>query len=323
MASTELTRYNAQSLILMPGRDEITDMLEMAKVLVVGGFLPPAVKSYQAAFTIMLKGRELNIPPMEALNSINVIQGKPSLSAQLMQALVLRQGHYITMVETNGNKCVVKGRRKGAPLEDTLSLTWTLEMARQAGLSGGNWAKYPDAMLRSRAISALCRALFPDVLAGMYTAEELGADVIIREDGTEEVIAPASATVTVDTVTEVNAPAFAATVAVPSTPASAYTKMTGSELADWFTTLAITPAHVARYYQVESLKVYSATLKQNGDKDPLRSILRDFLENNPVRGWTWDAANGEPVRVDESQGVADTEIVDIPTGEVIPSDMPF
>lgn len=125
---------------------------------------------------IALAGRELSLPPMAALNKIHVIDGRPTLAAELMVALVLRAGHELVVVESDSTHALVKGRRRGSDQWQTV--TFTMEEAQGAGITGkGNWKKYPAAMLRARAISALCRFAFADVLLGnSYTPDELGAE---------------------------------------------------------------------------------------------------------------------------------------------------
>ena len=69
-------------------------------------------------------------------------------------------------------------KRKGDP--DPISLSYTIDQAEQAGLlkptrSGkpSNWQKMPRQMLRARAKSELARLVYPDLLAGLYTPDEL------------------------------------------------------------------------------------------------------------------------------------------------------
>ena len=134
----------------------------------------------QAVLSTMLLGRELGMPAMAALRSVHVIEGKHSLSADLMVALVLKSGlaEYFQLVESTDSICTFETKRKGAPKPTTLS--YTIEQAQQAGLlqptrSGkpSNWQKIPKQMLRARAKSELARLEYPDLLAGLYTPEEL------------------------------------------------------------------------------------------------------------------------------------------------------
>jgi len=155
----------------------ITQIQALGQTLVKSGLLPQGVKTPEAAVAIILKGRELGIPPMQALSHIHVISGKPTLSAELMLAMVMRAGHEVWVVETTAKRCEIAGKRRGSTREQ--SLAFTIGDAQQAGvLSNPTWKKYPDAMLRARAISAFCRMFAPDVLMGAsYTPEELGAEV--------------------------------------------------------------------------------------------------------------------------------------------------
>ena len=128
----------------------------------------------------MLLGRELGMPAMAALRSVHVIEGKHSLSADLMVALVLKSGlaEYFQLLESTDLECTFTTKRKGNLHQQVLS--YTLEQAKQAGLlqptrSGkpNNWTKIPRQMLRARAKSELARLEYPDLLAGLYTPEEL------------------------------------------------------------------------------------------------------------------------------------------------------
>ena len=138
-------------------------------------FVPTALRGKpEAVMACMLAGRELGIGPMQALQKIHIIQGRPTLSAELMASLVRRAGHRLRTIESTAATATVEGARHDDP-DAPEKITFTLEDAKRAGLVGKDvWKAYPTAMLWARAVSALCRRLFPDVLAGMsYTREEL------------------------------------------------------------------------------------------------------------------------------------------------------
>ena len=169
------------AVTLRPSTDVSTEswavMLEQAKMLVPTGFLPKAIDTPQKAIAVMMKGRELGIPPMYALSNINIIQGKPAAAAELMLALIYRdQGDdALVFTETSATKATAKYKRRGWAEYQTF--TFNADDAKRAGLTGGNWDKYPGAMLRARCISAIARLAFPDFIGGMYTPEEMGATV--------------------------------------------------------------------------------------------------------------------------------------------------
>jgi hypothetical protein len=148
-------------------------MLKQADILVKSGLLPQEIKSPAAAVAVMLTGRELGIPVMQSFRSIYVVKGKPTLSAQLMGALILRDGHTYKIVASTNEVCTIEFRRKSGQV---YAHTFTLEDAKRANLAGSpTWQNYPKAMLFSRCMSAGARACMPDVIGGLYTPEEIRA----------------------------------------------------------------------------------------------------------------------------------------------------
>lgn len=133
-------------------------------------FVPAAMRDKPDVVTAaIMYGDEIGLGPMQALASINVIEGRPAPSSELMRALIFRAGHALGVEFLSGTRCVVWGRRAGQP--DVTRIEWSLEMARTAGLTDGkrgyNWRRYPRAMLLARASSELARVLFPDVIKGL------------------------------------------------------------------------------------------------------------------------------------------------------------
>jgi hypothetical protein len=179
MASNALTTTRE----LLPPAADWRTMKEMADDLVKSGMLPAHIKTPQAAIAVMLKGRELNVPPMQALGNIAFIQGKTVVMAELMNALVIRDhgAGAMRIVHTDNEGCTIRYVRPGYDVPAEYS--FTIADAQRAGLSGDNWRKYPAAMLRARCISAVAKMAFPDTVSGMYTPDELGADVSVSEDG--------------------------------------------------------------------------------------------------------------------------------------------
>jgi 5'-3' exonuclease len=135
--------------------------------------------------TIML-GRELGLPAMGSLRTVHIIEGKHSLSASLMVALVLKSGlaEYFEPVSFSDIEATYETLRKGA--RNPVRLQHTIEMGRQAwpkakadwekAFLASGWGKNPTDMLVARAQSRLARMVYPDLLAGLYTPEEL-ADI--------------------------------------------------------------------------------------------------------------------------------------------------
>lgn len=159
---------------------------------------------------IILAGAELEIPPVRALGLFHVIEGVPKLSADgiAARATAAAACEYLEPIEQSATRVVWRGKRRGRP-ETTLA--WTIEEARNAGLvrknkdgSPGNWERFPRQMLNARCKADLARQLWPEVCAGLQSAEEAydGAiDAEFRDVSPKTFSAPPPATVTATTNT--------------------------------------------------------------------------------------------------------------------------
>ena len=128
------------------------------------------------ALAAIMYGAELNLAPLQALQSIAVINGKPSVYGDALIALV--QGHPMydgiseEILETkSGLVAVCTIKRKGS---EPHTVKFSQEDAVKAGLWGrkGPWQTYPKRMLQMRARGFACRDQFADALKGIITAEE-------------------------------------------------------------------------------------------------------------------------------------------------------
>lgn len=168
-----------KSLAVAQPENSFTQMMEMAKVLLSSQFLPQAIKTPAQATAIILMGRELGIGPMQSLSKINIIQGKPTCSAELMLGLAYQKvkGFLFKVIESTDKQCVAEVYRDG---KLAFTSKFTIEDAAKMGLVGkDNWKKQGATMLRWRCISAGLRVVCPDAIAGLYTPEELDPDVKI------------------------------------------------------------------------------------------------------------------------------------------------
>lgn len=155
----------------------LAELDSLCEKLAKSSLVPEALRGKPADVAIVvMTGNELGLPPMLSLRSIYVVKGRPTLSADLMGALVQRSQvcEYLMLVESTADKAVYETKRRGAP--KPTRLTWTMAQAKAAGLTANKtWSAYPDAMLRARCLSALVRVAYPDLMAGIYDPDELGA----------------------------------------------------------------------------------------------------------------------------------------------------
>lgn len=172
---------------LTPSETEFNVMRQQAHDLVKTGFLPQSIKTPEQALAIILTGRELGIPAMAALNTINVISGKPTVSPQLMLALIERSGQLedIVFEQNPSSVSVTMRRRYRTPHTEVFGE----QSAKAMGLlTKDNYRKQPLVMYKWRAVAACARVVFPDVILGLYTPEEMGATVEVDDEGKMTVI---------------------------------------------------------------------------------------------------------------------------------------
>lgn len=147
-------------------------IMEQASLLSKSNLVPKAFRGKPADIVIaLLWGEEVGLGPTSSLSYIDVIEGNATINAEGSNALIRRAGHSLTIDVTN-DRAVVKGKRHDTG--DEMTVTWTMQMAKDAGLANKQvWKQYPQAMLTSRAVSQISRALFADVFLGItYTPEE-------------------------------------------------------------------------------------------------------------------------------------------------------
>jgi hypothetical protein len=154
----------------------LVSVAELADTIAKTDLVPKALRGNPAAITaVILRGREVGFAPMTSLAHLYVINGNVGIKAEGMRALVLAAGHEIGFSVSNGASATCRGRRKGT--SEWYEVTWTQEMARAAkllpGAPGSGWAVYPRAMYKARSSTELCRDVFPDVIGGLQSVEEL------------------------------------------------------------------------------------------------------------------------------------------------------
>jgi len=141
----------------------------MAAIGTKSGFF--GVKTPEQAAALMLIAQAEGISPALALRDYHVIQGRPTLKSDAMLARFQAAGGKVCWKNlTNEQVTGIFSHSAGGDVE----ITWTLAMAKSAGLANKDiWKQYPRQMLRSRCISEGVRTVYPAVVCGVYTPEEV------------------------------------------------------------------------------------------------------------------------------------------------------
>ena len=121
-------------------------------------------------------GSEIGLAPMQAIQNIAVINGRPAVWGDAMAGLCKAHPNWMGMKEDvtgegDAMKAVCEVHRKG---DNPVTVTFTVDDAKKAGLWGktGPWQQYPKRMLQMRARGFALRDAFPDALKGLISAEE-------------------------------------------------------------------------------------------------------------------------------------------------------
>jgi hypothetical protein len=157
----------------VPTKGELAAIKEQVRLIANTEFVPKGLRGNpHATLACILYGREIGLGPMESLSEVHMIDGSPALSAKAKVKRARQAGHSIQLVEETPTSCTVRGKR--GDNGDEMTTTYTVEMAKRAGLLGKqNWQRHPEDMLWARAVSRLCRRLFDDVPGlGMLDPDE-------------------------------------------------------------------------------------------------------------------------------------------------------
>lgn len=173
--TTEIsTQTQARGLALQ----SFSDAMKFGETVANSEFAPKDFRGKAASCMLAIQcGAEIGLAPLQALQSIAVVNGRPAVYGDAALAVV-KASHvceYVTeAVDGDGEQMVATctAKRRGYPSPTVV--TFTVADAKKAGLWGkqGPWSQYPRRMLQMRARGFALRDAFPDVLKGLVTAEE-------------------------------------------------------------------------------------------------------------------------------------------------------
>lgn len=153
----------------------LDEALRFAELLSKSDIVPKDYQGKPGNVLVAIQwGAEVGLSPLQAMQNIAVINGRPSLWGDALLGLVRGSGllEFIQEeISEDGQEAVCVVKRRG---EQSVQRVFTMEDAKRAGLAGksGPWQQYPRRMLQMRARAWALRDVFPDVLKGLQVAEE-------------------------------------------------------------------------------------------------------------------------------------------------------
>lgn len=173
--STELTTQTQPRGLAL---QSFADAMKFGDTVANSEFAPKDFRGKPASCMLAIQcGAEIGLAPLQSLQSIAVVNGRPAVYGDAAMALVKASPvcEYVTeAIDGDGEQMVATctAKRRGYP--EATVVRFTVADAKKAGLWGkqGPWTQYPKRMLQMRARGFALRDAFPDVLKGVVTAEE-------------------------------------------------------------------------------------------------------------------------------------------------------
>jgi len=167
----------------VPDVQDMSPQMQTA-VMLHGSNLFPNAGSVAGIFTVVQYGKEVGLPPVQALNNVAIINGKLSMSGASMLALGYKHGVTAEFKKEDKDGCIILFEREG---HKPYTSEFTIDDAETAGLGDRHkdgekkgqlkessvWYKYTKTMLKWRAVAQGMRMIAPDILAGVYTQDEI------------------------------------------------------------------------------------------------------------------------------------------------------
>lgn len=149
----------------------------MAEMIAKSGLAPRDMQSPEKIVTAIFTGLEIGLKPMQAVQSIAVVNGRPTVWGDAALGLVEASGlleDFEEVVEGDGDAMVARCRAKRQGRASAIERTFSAADAKAAGLwnKPGPWQQYKRRMLQLRARAFTLRDGFADVLKGLQITEE-------------------------------------------------------------------------------------------------------------------------------------------------------
>lgn len=169
---TQLTKTN-ETFSLTP--KTLDEAMKYSEMLARSALVPKNYQGKAADILIAVQmGIELGLKPIQSLQNIAVINGKPCIYGDVLMSLTKIHPEFEDIKEHFDEKlqaAICEVKRRGQTLHTTV---FSIEDAKKAGLwnKPGPWTQYPKRMLQMRARGFALRDTFPDALQGLILAEE-------------------------------------------------------------------------------------------------------------------------------------------------------
>lgn len=163
-----------------PTQAEWNTIKIIAQTLKDGGVMPKSIDTLPKMIVALQAGREIGLQPMESLNSLYFVNGKIAMYGEAVPMQIIRAGHRIVWGDCDATKAEVTIIRG----DDGQKMTtkFTMKEAEERGYTNNQlYKKFPENMLKWRALSMTAKFIAPDALRGVGIKEDMEIEVV--DDG--------------------------------------------------------------------------------------------------------------------------------------------
>jgi hypothetical protein len=178
----EVTAISGKAVAKISTADAITaivpktieEVFRLGELIVQSGLAPNGLKTPQAVTVVLLKGLEIGMPPMAALESFGVINGKACIYGDGIPALLWAHGFDLDETVVGRGDDIVATCTVTRPNGRKITRQFSAQDAKDAGLwdKPGPWKQYRPRMCAMRARSWAGRDGASDILKGLKIFEE-------------------------------------------------------------------------------------------------------------------------------------------------------
>jgi RecT family len=181
---SQITKFEPRQSLSVGGKvsaivpQSMDEAFRLAQAICAAGMAPRGMDTPEKAMIAIMRGLEVGLTPMMALDKIAIVNGRPVIWGDGAIGLVRGSGlcDYVKeYIEGDGDNrvAVCAAKRKGEA--DPIERRFSVADAKKASLWGksGPWQQFPERMLQMRARAFALRDLFADVLGGLYLKEEI------------------------------------------------------------------------------------------------------------------------------------------------------
>lgn len=160
-----------------PTQEEWNTINVIATTLKNGGVLPKGIDTVQKMVVVLQAGREIGLQPIEALNSLYFVNGKIAMYGEAVPMQIRRAGHRISWGLCNADQAEVTITR--GDTGESMTQKFTMAEARARGYTSNPiYQKFPENMLKWRALGMIAKFIVPDALRGIGIKEDMEAEIV-------------------------------------------------------------------------------------------------------------------------------------------------